>query len=47
MTTAAHIEVRNLTMAHGDFVVQHDLNFSVNKGKFLSSWAVTAAVNQP
>jgi len=32
MENAAHIEVRNLTMAYGDFVVQHDLNFSVNKG---------------
>jgi phospholipid/cholesterol/gamma-HCH transport system ATP-binding protein len=27
-----HIEVRNLTMAYGDFVVQHDLNFVVEKG---------------
>ena len=26
------IEVRDLTMAFGDFVVQHDLNFSVTKG---------------
>ena len=32
MTKPAHIEVRNLTMAFGDFVVQHDLNFAVNKG---------------
>jgi phospholipid/cholesterol/gamma-HCH transport system ATP-binding protein len=32
METAPHIEVRNLTMAYGGFVVQHDLNFTVNKG---------------
>jgi phospholipid/cholesterol/gamma-HCH transport system ATP-binding protein len=30
--TAAHIEVRDLTMAYDEFVVQHDLNFVVNKG---------------
>jgi phospholipid/cholesterol/gamma-HCH transport system ATP-binding protein len=27
-----HIEVRDLTMAYGDFVVLHDLNFTINKG---------------
>ena len=27
-----HIEIRNLTMAYGNFVVQHDLNFTVNRG---------------
>jgi phospholipid/cholesterol/gamma-HCH transport system ATP-binding protein len=32
MESKAHIEVRNLTMAYGDFVVQHDLNFTVSKG---------------
>ncbi|TNF99771.1 MAG: ATP-binding cassette domain-containing protein, partial [Gammaproteobacteria bacterium] len=32
MQTTPHIEVRNLTMAYGDFVVQHDLNFVVNQG---------------
>jgi phospholipid/cholesterol/gamma-HCH transport system ATP-binding protein len=32
MQAIPHIEVRNLTMAYGGFVVQHDLNFSVNKG---------------
>lgn len=37
MTTAAtpdkaHITVNNLTMAYGDFVIQHDLNFTVNRG---------------
>jgi len=32
MESAAHIEIRNLTMTYGDFVVQHDLNFSVNRG---------------
>jgi len=29
---APHIEVRDLAMAYGDFVVQRDLNFVVNKG---------------
>ena len=28
----AVITVKNLTMAYGDFVVQHDLNFTVNRG---------------
>jgi phospholipid/cholesterol/gamma-HCH transport system ATP-binding protein len=28
----ARITVRNLTMAYGDFVVQHDLSFTVNRG---------------
>jgi phospholipid/cholesterol/gamma-HCH transport system ATP-binding protein len=28
----AHIEVKNLTMAYGDFVVMRDLNFTVNRG---------------
>jgi len=32
MSTAPHIEVRGLSMAYGKFVVQHDLNFTVNKG---------------
>lgn len=32
MTTAPHIEVRDLTMAYGDFVVQRDLSFTVNSG---------------
>jgi len=27
-----HIEVRNLTMAYGDFVVMRDLNFTVQRG---------------
>jgi len=27
-----HIEVRNLTMAYGSFVLQRDLNFTVNRG---------------
>jgi phospholipid/cholesterol/gamma-HCH transport system ATP-binding protein len=27
-----HIAVRDLTMAYGDFVVMHDLNFTVNRG---------------
>ena len=32
MTEAPHIEVRALSMAYGEFVVQRDLNFTVNKG---------------
>ncbi|MEW6428660.1 MAG: ATP-binding cassette domain-containing protein [Thermodesulfobacteriota bacterium] len=32
MTSAAPIEVRDLTVAFGDFVVQRDLNFTVNRG---------------
>ena len=32
MTAAPHIEVRDLTMAYGEFVIQRDLNFVVNKG---------------
>jgi phospholipid/cholesterol/gamma-HCH transport system ATP-binding protein len=28
----AHITVRDLTMAYGDFVIQHDLNFTVHRG---------------
>lgn len=27
-----HITVTDLTMAYGDFVIQHDLNFTVNRG---------------
>ena len=30
--TAAHIEVRDLTMAYGDFVLQRDLTFTVRHG---------------
>ncbi len=32
MNTAPHIEIRDLTMAYGEFVIQRDLNFVVNKG---------------
>jgi phospholipid/cholesterol/gamma-HCH transport system ATP-binding protein len=28
----AHIVVEDLTMAYGDFVIQHDLNFTITKG---------------
>jgi len=28
----AHITVRDLTMAYGDFVVMHDLTFTINRG---------------
>jgi phospholipid/cholesterol/gamma-HCH transport system ATP-binding protein len=32
MHDAPHIEIRDLTMAYGEFVIQRDLNFVVNKG---------------
>ena len=32
MAGAAHIEVRDLTMAYGDYVIQRDLNFTVGRG---------------
>lgn len=32
MTAAPHIEIRNLTMAYGDYVIQRDLNFVINRG---------------
>ncbi len=28
----AHIEVRGMTMAYGDFLIQKDLNFTINRG---------------
>lgn len=33
MPSAPHIEVRGLSMAYGDFVVQRDLSFAVGKGE--------------
>ncbi|MGD8370692.1 MAG: ATP-binding cassette domain-containing protein [Syntrophobacterales bacterium] len=30
--TEAHITVSDLTMAYGDFVIQRDLNFTINRG---------------
>ncbi len=30
--TEAHITIENLTMAYGDFVIQRDLNFTINRG---------------
>jgi len=33
--TGVHIEVRDLTMAYGDFVIQHDLSFQVHRGDTL------------
>ena len=30
--TTPHIEVRGLTMAYGDYVIQRDLNFTINRG---------------
>ena len=32
MSAVPHIEIRDLTMAYGNFVIQRDLNFVVNKG---------------
>ena len=32
MTAPPHIEIRNLTMAYGDYVIQRDLNFTINRG---------------
>ena len=32
MTAAPHIEIRNLTMAYGDYVIARDLNFTINRG---------------
>ena len=32
MVTVPHIEACDLTMAYGEFVIQHDLNFVINKG---------------
>jgi phospholipid/cholesterol/gamma-HCH transport system ATP-binding protein len=29
----AHIVVQDLTMAYGDFVIQHDLNFTIRRGE--------------
>ena len=36
--TTAHIEVRDLTMAYGSFVIQHDLSFTVKRVISSSSW---------
>ncbi|MCB1869430.1 MAG: ATP-binding cassette domain-containing protein, partial [Gammaproteobacteria bacterium] len=27
-----HIEVQDLTMAYGDFIIQRNLNFTINRG---------------
>ena len=32
MSTVPHITIQNLTMTYGDFLIQRDLNFSVNHG---------------
>ncbi len=31
MTAASHIKVQNLTMAYGDFIIQRDLNFTIQR----------------
>lgn len=33
MSSEAHITVRDLTMAYGDFLIQRDLNFTVGRGE--------------
>ena len=33
MTTAGHLDIRNLTMAYGDVVIQRDLSFTVQRGE--------------
>ena len=33
MKDSIHLDIRNLTMAYGDIVIQKDLNFSVNRGE--------------
>ena len=33
MQDSIHLDIRNLTMAYGDIVIQKDLNFSVNRGE--------------
>lgn len=32
MTSKIHIDVKDLTMAYGDFLIQKDLNFSIRRG---------------
>lgn len=32
MSAAAHIEIRDLTMAYGNYVIQRDLNFDIGRG---------------
>lgn len=32
MAATPHIEIRDLTMAYGDYVIQRDLNFTINRG---------------
>ena len=33
MASNAHVVVRDLTMAYGDFVVQHELDFEIGRGE--------------
>ena len=33
MASAVHIEIRNLTMAYGSFVVMRDLDFRISPGE--------------
>ena len=32
-STTAHMEIRNLTMAYGSFVIQRDLTFTIGRGE--------------
>ena len=32
-TNEPHITVQDVTMAYGDFVIQRDLNFTINRGE--------------
>jgi phospholipid/cholesterol/gamma-HCH transport system ATP-binding protein len=34
--STSHIEVRNMTMAYGDFVVMRDLNFQIQRGEIVA-----------
>ena len=43
-SNGAHIEVQNLTMAYGDFLIQKDLSFTVSRGEiFVIMGGVVAA----
>ena len=49
MTPAeAHITIKNLTMAYGSFVIQHDLTFTIlSAATSSSSWAAVDAARAP
>jgi len=37
MTTPC-LSIKNMTMAYGDFVIQRDLDFTINRGDILLLW---------